>query len=233
MRASWHVLSPDVGLCPNGPVWKPDGAIPPKVREFGRVPCTADWKPGDLVLIKERQPDYFSKKITQYQVDGGYSQDDSEWTHAAVYVGDDALHVCEATVPGWHIWRGRVVFTSLLDYCGKHELRVRRSNHIDTVDKGWLLVIEAMTQMGKRYDVSRILEIAFKVNGNKNKGFWSRDLFSIGPRGALMCSTLYADSHNRVSDKDIGEKSGVCVPAYLSQCDAFTDIPLTWAQIVS
>lgn len=201
------------------------------MREFGRYPHTVDWRPGDLLLTRDHNPDFFSRKIVKYQIDGGYHKADAEWTHAAVYVGDNH-NVCEATVPDWRLWKGRVILTHLFSYCGGYDLRLRRSKHIDTPDKGWRMVVEAMTQLGKPYDVERIIEIAMKVN--KETGFWTRDLFVGGARRALICSTLYADSHNKVAAKDIGEKSsGVSLPAYLSQCGDFDDIPLKWAQIAN
>jgi hypothetical protein len=224
-----YVLSPSDVLPDDAPVWVPAGAIPPALRQFGRFLDTEDWWPGDVLLTKDRAPDYFTNKIIDYQVKGGYASNHAQWTHAAMYVGDDS-NVCEATIADWRFWRGKVVVTSLFNYCGGYDLRLRRSKHIDTPRKGWRMVAEAMTQIGKPYDMGRILEIATAVNGKE--GFWTNNLFPVAKNRAQICSTLFADSHNKVTSFTVGDKSGICVPAYLSRCSDLTDIPLQWTRIV-
>jgi hypothetical protein len=219
-------LLPDSAPLANGN-WVPPGAIPASLREFGKYPNTSDWWPGDLLLTRDIEPDRVSRAITSAQVRGGYHQDDSDWTHAALYLGD-GLNVCEASFDS--PWRGGDVrITRLWDYCGSYALRVRRSTFITEEETGWLMAVSALTHLREDYDFSYVWKLALQAWSGR--GFWQSDIrVSIKP-SALVCSTLYADAHNRVTRRLLGESNGLCVPAYLSQCRELDEINADWLRI--
>jgi hypothetical protein len=209
--------------------WTPQRAIPISLREFGKYPRTSDWWPGDLILIRSLAPDRVSKTISLAQQRGGYSVSDSSWTHAAVYIGD-GQHICEATGKSVRR-RGSVHITPLWEYCGSHALLVRRSKHVVNRDIGWQLATYALTHLNKPYDVSYIAKLG--VQAFSGQGFWQSERRARIRRSALICSTLYADAHSRVTSRVLGEASGLCLPAYLSVSDVLTDVTSVWAPIVS
>src|SRR5712692_5760688 len=76
--------------------WKPTGALPRAVRDFGKFPAVSLWQPGDLLLIGAVRPGWVARKIIQTQ-ETQFAITDACWHHAAVYMGDEQ-NVCEATV---------------------------------------------------------------------------------------------------------------------------------------
>jgi hypothetical protein len=206
--------------------WTPRGAIPQHLRTFGKFPKTDSWWPGDLILTRETTPDRVSVAITTAQKKGGYAPLDARWTHAAVYLGD-GQNICEATFSSF--FSGSVVFNPLWNYCGSHALRIRRSSLVTDKEKGWRLAIYALTHMGKKYDFRNALHIGRQAY--KGRGFWQNDLKVKINRQALICSTLYSDSHAMATERPLGEANGLCVPAFLSQCAVFTEVESAWLSI--
>ena len=207
-------------------MWKPPGPIPRALREFGKYPDTSRWWPGDLVLTRALKPNSVSRAITKAQINGGYAPDDSEWTHAAVYLGD-GLNVCEATVDSI-FRRGTVRVSRLWDYCADHFICIRRSTFVKTQSQGWLMAITALTNLQKDYDFSYVARLALLAA--RGRGFWQTDIRVPIRPSALVCSTLYSDTHNRVT-RHILTDNGVCVPAQLSQCTELKDVASTWLKI--
>jgi hypothetical protein len=221
-------LLPDRAPPQGAQPWRPTGAIPPDFRNFGKFFDTSSWRPGDLILTRELQPDFVGRWIQKAQVKGGYAPDDSRWSHAAMYVGD-GLTVCEATFSfkgGAH----GVVLTQLWDYCfGDSAIRIRRPTSVSNRD-AHLLVINAMTHLRKPYAFRQLIKLGFRAL--TGRGFWSS---SVGPAlfpAALVCSTLYADAFARLTRRVLGEQNnGHCTPAYLSQCSDFQDVQAEWLPI--
>jgi hypothetical protein len=181
------------------------------------------------VLTRAIEPDRVSRAITDAQLRGGYAQDDSIWTHAAVYLGD-GLNVCEATFDS--IWSsGKVCVTPIWDYCGGHAIRVRRSSYIENKEDGWRMAMLALTHLRKQYDFQFILRLAWLAF--RGKGFWQSDIVVPIRASALVCSTLYADAHSKATLRVLGEQSGLCLPAFLSQCGALAEVPSAWLPIKS
>jgi hypothetical protein len=194
--------------------WKPPGAIPPKLRKFGKFFDTSNWRAGDLVLTREINPDWVGKRIVRAQVRGGYAAEDARWTHAAIYLGDH-LTVCEATFSIGSGPQG-VVQTPLWEYCGASAVRVRRPLAVTTDHDSWLLAITALTQLRKDYDFTYVLRLAWIAF--RGEGFWSAGVRAGLSPSALVCSTLYADAYTRQTRRALGERNnGYCTPAYLSQ----------------
>lgn len=219
---------PDLELLPEdaaeaSATWRPDRGIPAEVRKFGFVIDVTKLHPGDLILTREIKPDAISGLIVDTQERLGYGPE-SKWTHAAMYVGDKA-RVIEATFTT--LFDGAVCLSYLYKYCGKHAVMCRRPKHIPRDPEAWSMVIEAAASLGEAYDFQTAISLFWK--GRKGDSVWDAKTKSYATPG-IVCSTLYADCYSKATRRCIGD-SGTCVPAYLSICDAFADIPLQWARI--
>jgi hypothetical protein len=203
-------------------------AVDPEARAFGKLVDCASLQPGDLLLSQELHPDAVSKLISKVQLNGGYSEEDAQWTHAAMYLGDGA-NVIEATFDSIFT-SGSVRITSLDNYCqGKYLLRFRRSKHVLNAQNGWALCIRALTHLKQPYSFAHAAKLWWDVVIRKC-GFY--DPASQRPTSkAAICSTLYADAHHEATRRRLGEIGGVCVPAWLSVSDEFSDVAVGWAQI--
>jgi cell wall-associated NlpC family hydrolase len=74
-----------------------DRELPLEARTWGRILDLSQLQPGDLLLTRPADPstDAVSRGIIAAQERGGFHARHAQWTHAAVYLGDDE-HVCEA-----------------------------------------------------------------------------------------------------------------------------------------
>lgn len=205
-------------------------AISTKLRRFGKILDTSSLWPGDLMLTRDLSPDYISTAIVSTQDEGGYGSGDACWTHAAMYLGDGS-NVVEATVDGL-LSGGNVRITPLEEYCtGDHVMRFRRSRMVASERTGWILCIRALSRLKNEYNVSEAVKLWFKVHIG-GRLLSSRELQRNPASSAVVCSTLYADSHNEGTGQSLGEQNGVCVPAWLSGSDRFEDIESRWLALV-
>jgi hypothetical protein len=173
------------------------------------------------VLLRSVRPSWMSRAIVRAQLRGGYAETDARWTHAAIYMGD-GYNVCEANVgPG----KRGVAVAPLWNYCGATAVRVRRPLALSETD-GWLLVMTALTQLRKTYDLVYVFRLA--VLALRGKGFWhSSTRVRVSP-SALVCSTLYADAYTSQTRRVLGEHNGYCTPGFLSYSSDFEDVPCSW-----
>jgi hypothetical protein len=91
-------------------------ALPPEARKHGFVPDLMRCEAGDLILSHSVSPTFFERQIVRAQTEAGLSDEDSRWTHAAVFLYQD--FVLEA-VP----WKG-VITRSLYSDIPDSVLRV-------------------------------------------------------------------------------------------------------------
>ncbi|HLH90996.1 MAG TPA: hypothetical protein VKX28_21300 [Xanthobacteraceae bacterium] len=208
-----------------------DRELPPEARAWGRIVDLTPLEPGDLLLFRPVDPrsDKLSLRIIEAQgkiLPARHAQ----WTHAAVYLGDDE-HICEANfkVPGAP---NGVNVRSVFCYCdGKHAIRARRPRNMDSKSR-LRIAIGALTNLGSRYSFEQIL--AFSGAVRSTRGFWKS--FQRIPRSqtqAFVCSTLYQDAYN-FAFQGAGIRLGTrCTPAHLSASGDFEDNepPLQWLQI--
>lgn len=193
--------------------WRPQTAIPKALIEWGRVPDFDVWHPGDLVLVKDKKPDWISKAIQRIQ-EPGYGPEHAEWTHAAIYLGD-GLMLCEAQLdPAQRIFS--VIVAYCWNYFGTHDLLVKRSNYALDKEAGWAIAAAAATKIGGAYDWKFILKLAAErllvgddVLVHDQSGKISANSY--------VCSSLYSTAHAYVTDITITDKTnGLCIPAFLA-----------------
>lgn len=215
-----QLLDPDTNkIVPNGS-WKPSGPIPTEIRTFGFFPNIDDWLPGDLLLVSATKPGWISRQIISAQKRGGYSEDDSRWHHAAMYIGD--AHICEAVGRGVHL-------VPLFDYIGEHKLRIRRDLGLP-LELRFRVAVKALARMRNSYSRRSVLKLFFQ----SFKGFWEDSGIHFAPLGvrAVICSQLYADAYAMATSKLINSNPSVQVtPAALSETAQLADIAVYWKKI--
>lgn len=210
-------LTPDVESLDSVAV---EQELPPVARQWGRILKTSGLLPGDLVLVRSMKPDRTSRAIHQAQTDGGFPERHAQWTHAAVYLGDDE-HVCEANVKEENV-RWGVDMRSIFHYCdGVHALKVRRPI-VRNERQRIRIVIGALLHVGKRYSLLEVL--SFAKAAASGKGFWQNGRKRrIRPR-ALVCSTLYQDAYNYSFTGTTVRMGSLCTPAHLSSSRDLEDV---------
>jgi len=225
------------GLLPSAP---PGGSIridrqlPLEARTWGRVLDLSQLEAGDLILTRscESASDPISIAIARAQEKGGFDKRHAQWTHAAVYLGDDE-HLCEANFKNGGYPNG-VIIRSAFGYCdGNHAIRARRPARM-TAKQRLRIAIGAVSNVGKSYSISQIKD--FAMAAYSGKGFWD----GTGKRGprikmrGLVCSTLYQDAYNFALQGGYRIAWGIlCTPAHLSASPDFeeNDPPLRWLEI--
>jgi hypothetical protein len=212
------------------------GAFPESLREllskkaeaFGKFPDTPNWFPGDLILIRAATTSKSSiavamekpVPIEKAQRAYGYPPNAARWTHAAIYIGD-YTSLCEAIPSG-------VTLNDISKYCtSKYALLVRRPREVRADrDKGWRMAVHAIKHLYQRYDYRYLAEIAAQkmlTDSGRPVRF---------SKSTKICSTLYADAYASVMRRPLRDKdSGVCVPAFLSQCDQLEDVQINWLKV--
>jgi len=209
-----------------------DRELPSQARLWGRIIDLTQLEAGDLLLFRPINPaqDSISRRIMQKQIDGGMPNRHAQWTHAAVYLGDDE-HICEANfkVPGQ---ADGVVIRSAFDYCdGAHAVRARRPKNMSPKQR-LRIAIGALTNLGKGYSFWQIVKFARAAN--TGQGFW-KSLWR-GPQEppqAFVCSTLYQDAYNFAFQGATIRMGSLSTPAHLSASDDFeaAEPPLRWLTI--
>jgi hypothetical protein len=224
------------GLLPSAPARRKipiDRQLPPQARNWGRVLDLSAAEPGDLILTRTvgPKPDKASAAITNAQLAGGFVLGHAQWTHAAVYLGDDE-HLCEANVkvPGY---RYGVIIRSAFDYCdGTYAIRARRPKGLSAKER-LRIAIGAAASLGKGYGFLQLYR--FWRAARSGRGFWGGSIV-IGPRirtGALVCSTLYQDAYNFALAGNTIRLGSLCTPAHLSASSDFeeNEPELSWLEI--
>ena len=223
------------GLLPSAPAAgsrRVDRELPKEARDWGRILDLTALEAGDLILLRLIDPasESISKSIMQAQLDGGLPTRHAQWTHAAVYLGDDE-NICEANfkVPGNP---NGVIVRSAFSYCdGKYAVRARRPKNM-TAKQRLRIAIGALTSLGKSYSFLQIVKFAKAARGGQ--GFLKS--LRRGPQlppQRFVCSTLYQDALNFALQGNTIRMGSLCTPAHLSASDDFEqdDLPLAWLNI--
>jgi hypothetical protein len=222
------------GLLPAAPSLRAvqiDRELPPQARKWGRVLDLSGLEAGDLVLTRLVDPasDAISRAIAHAQEAGGLHPRHAQWTHAAVYLGDDE-HVCEANFKiAGH--RSGVFIRSVFEYCdGSHAIRARRPRGMSQQQR-LRIAIGALTNLGSGYSFLQLWQF---YRAASTGSFW--ESARRGPRirtRALVCSTLYQDAYNFAFQGSNVRVRSMCTPAHLSASSDFeaADPALGWLDI--
>jgi hypothetical protein len=207
-----------------------DRELPREARDWGRILDVSELEPGDLLLFRQVEPDRISRAIHDAQLDGGFHNRHAQWTHAAVYLGDDE-HVCEANfkVPGFS---NGVIMRSIHCYCdGHHAIKARRPRNMSAKQR-LRIALGALTNLRTPYSAAQLWQ--FGKAAYSGKGFWNSAQRGPGIRmSALVCSTLYQDAYNFAFRGNTVRMGSLCTPAHLSASQDFeqNDMPLNWLEI--
>jgi hypothetical protein len=133
--------------------------------------------------------------------------------------------------PRRDVEEGEVRIAGIEEYCdGKSILRFRRSKKVRRERDGWKLCICAMARLKEPYGLITVAKEWVKVY-LLGMGFYNRRREE-STSDAAVCSTLYADAHNEALGTNLGQRSGICVPATLSGSEEFEDIEVSWLKIL-
>ena len=193
--------------------------IAPSARNFGRVPDLKRCEAGDLILSFSISPDWAERQIIRAQVQAGFSADDSQWTHAAVFLYQD--YILEA-VP-----REGVITRPLYSDIPDSVLRVRRRPNL-RVEEKYKIALCAQRMLGTRYDIGAALSLGWRSRFNR---MWNRD-WRPSFKAAVICSQVVYDAHAEITQgflKDCPLRD--VMPAHLSATSSLEDIYIPWVKL--
>jgi cell wall-associated NlpC family hydrolase len=208
-----------------------DRELAKEARDWGKIIDLTQLEAGDLLLFRpvDSNSDSISVGIKRVQLAGGLPERHAQWTHAAVYLGDDE-HVCEANfkVPGQP---NGVNIRSAFAYCdGLHAVRARRPKNM-TQKQRLRIAIGALSNLGKSYSFRQITD--FATAAVAERGFRKLWRGVRNPPQAFVCSTLYQDAYNFAFQGTSIRLGSLCTPAHLSASEDFepVDPVLQWLAI--
>ncbi len=183
------------------------------------MPNVYEWRPGDLILVSNLKPNFFSKQVINNQSRGGYSGPDSRWHHAAVHLGKG--NICEAGLRG-------VRSSTVYPYVGEYLLRVRRDPSL-SIETQFEISQYALLALSAPYSFFEILRLAVKARN----GFWNRDHrpSQIPGARATICSQLYAEAYMKATQKVLRGSAGEITPAFLSHTPHLQDVRVAWNKV--
>lgn len=209
-----------------------DRELPQEARTWGRIVDLKTLEPGDLILFRPvpAEADPISQAIVRAQLTR-FPERHAQWTHAAVYLGDDE-HICEANFKVPKVKNG-VNVRSAFCYCdGNHAIRARRPKNMSPKLR-LRIAIGALTNLNAGYDITQFL--AFAAAAYRGTGFWNS--FKRVPTSytrSFVCSTFYQDAYNFAFQGSTLRMGSPCTPAHLSGSVDFEDAEpsLRWLNIV-
>ena len=204
---------------PNNPSQRPPQQLPPNVREFGFIPDCSCWNPGDLVLFSAVDKNPIQHQIVTAQEQQRFAQADSEWHHAAVYIGE--RFICEARPGGTR-------YHPVDDLVFGHRIRVRRDIKI-TYDEGYRIAIRAMMRLNRRYDYMTVIRSWAQTLSGKR---YLAEPTRYQPLQAVQCARLFHDAYQEVTKRALVERAdAVVMPAELSGSSDLHDVQSHWLRL--
>ena len=198
----------------------PIAIVPEHLRKFGAVPNFNLCKTGDLIFSYSITQDWVERSISRAQQKGGFANEHSCWTHAAVFLYDTL--VAEA-VPGIGV---RV--QSLYEEALQCVRRVRRPRVTD--EQRAHIALRAVTMLGTPYATFAALRLGLEMH----HGLWNpAALISYG--GKVICSKVYFDAHIEIAKLPLSgcPMTGLVSPAHLSVTNDLDDVSVKWVSVTN
>ena len=189
--------------------------VPQPLRDFGAVPNFSLFKTGDLILSRGLEPDLIERSTSRAQGRGGFADDHSCWTHAAVFLYSTL--VAEA-VP-----EGGVRVHSLYEDVLHCVSRIRRPQVTD--EQRAHIALRALAQLGTPYNFLAALQFGWHMH----YGLWNpAALISYGRK--LICSKVYFDAHIEITKLPLSgcPMNALVSPAHLSAPSDLDDVLILW-----
>jgi hypothetical protein len=200
--------------------------------EFGRIPNTTGWLPGDLLLTrvaKEPPESRFTRFIVAAQ-ERQFKMEDARWSHAAVYAGDD--HIVEAEFDKTAAARVGVIISHISNCVPEQIIRVRRDQRLTAANRDHI-VARARSLVGEGYSLRRAFELWVNLQAEKHDiripHISSEPKYYGTPRGGVVCSDIFAIAYGEATLRHAAPAARRYVtPAALSHSRNFEDLPLCW-----
>jgi hypothetical protein len=212
-----HVIDYRNAVARNGTLSKK--TLPRAARNFGLVPDINQLLPGDLILMRDPEPRCSGRIIPYLQRRAGFADQDSCWTHAAIYLYDDFL--AEA-VP----IRGFLTRTWYLDVPNRL-FRVRRREGLSESLR-YQIALRALRLIGARYSHWS----AFKTGWGMISGLWNENA-ARHLDTTVICSNAFSDAYADITRSvlqgcPVGES---VLPAHLSATNDLEDVQVQWVKV--
>ena len=194
--------------------------LPERVRKFGRYPRSDRMQPGDLVLVCPVVDGFNSRLIQAFQ-SKSHTPFDSQWIHAAAYLGDHSLV---------EIDQGGVGVNAFHKYVGGHRIQVRRPLDLRGAPigelTGYQVAVSALKMFKTTYNYDGLISIAARVLRAGG------DFRLTSKSKAAICSDYYNDAVVRVLGRGaVSVKTNPFSPADLSASLNMIDIDVGWARL--
>lgn len=191
-----------------------------RIRRFGQVADESRLQPADLVLLGLADAKA-SRLIEAAQRRGGFDSQHAQWTHVAMYIGDD--RVIEATPADG------VRVNALSDVMFRRPSLVRRVVHAELpLEARFRTIIHAMHEIGRPYSLGIVPGLGWRA--------WRRRVWRPGSGpdilGMTICSSLMRRAYLSGAELDIApHATGVTWPADLSMSPRLADVPIGWVRV--
>lgn len=200
------------------------------ISDFGHLPDARLWRPGDLLLFAEHDPDPMDKLIIQYQMEHkNLLLKHARWHHAAVFTGGWGL--CESMeITG-------VRADSVFQYVGNCDIRVRRlkQQYHDTLapEVGHKIAIAALRHVGTFFGYDKMMLQMVEWMGKHKPPPPVEPLGDVAKFSrSMMCSDLYLRAvHSVTRMSPVKDATDTC-PGELSESDDLVDLGyLRWIKL--
>jgi len=194
--------------------------ISPEARQFGYVPDLEYCKAGDLILSHSVARDYIETGIINTQLKAGLAEDDSRWTHAAVYLYEDFILEADPKLGV----RSRSLYSDVPGSC----FRVRRRQNLKEADR-YKIALCAQRMLGMRYDLGAALSLGLRARVSE---MWNR-YWAPRMKKEIICSQVFYDAYAEITRHFLSScpTHGV-MPAHLSATSDLEDISVPWLKII-
>lgn len=198
--------------------------LPPQMRKFGFVPDLTQCEPGDLVLSCSTRPDWIERQIISTQLNAGFGEDDSGWTHAAVFLYEDFIVEADP--------KGGVRTRSLYSDIPGSLLRVRRRPGLSSAER-YKIALCAQRMLGMRYDFGTALSLSWLARMSKMwDRAWNRRQ-KVWEEEAAICSQVFHDAHAEITRNRLANcPLAYVMPAHLSASTDLDDVGIPWLKLI-